>query len=352
MPQRHADRLRRASRCAASASAAAAPRGIAPDEIADRDEIGAGGGQRSDLVEARRHSATQGTSKTSAHQATRSTIAVERRPRAVGCVAEHHVVGAALGRDHGVVAGGEAAAAGDPRGLERLRPLRRTPRCPVRCAPSAPPRATSSAWPSSSSAMPCVLHDRRQRLDAVDLRALVAGARGAAARRRCRRRGERRGEVARERGRVRDRRRHRDRGAERACFSPVASGPWRSDAIRNPANWGRFAAAVAMRRVRIDAQVAARGGPLALDPVENLDQRRPYQRRCRWPAPAGRAGSSRSRGWAGSRRGRTESGRSPAEPGPSRIPACGASARNRAWSRAAGARTCSRCSSSSLSDGS
>ena len=45
---------------------------------------------------------------------------------------------------------------------------------PVRWAPSAPERATSSPLSSTSRAAPCVLHQRTEGLDAVDLAALIA----------------------------------------------------------------------------------------------------------------------------------------------------------------------------------
>ena len=58
---------------------------IVPDAVADRDEIGARGHERPDLVEAAAKP-TQGIVNSSAHQATRSMIASNdgRRPSASG----------------------------------------------------------------------------------------------------------------------------------------------------------------------------------------------------------------------------------------------------------------------------
>ena len=77
------------------------------------------------LRQAKRHKPTQGSSNTSAHQATRSSTTREGGALAGGIrLAEHDVVGAGLGGHHGVVAAGKAADAGDALGLESGRARR------------------------------------------------------------------------------------------------------------------------------------------------------------------------------------------------------------------------------------
>ncbi len=176
-----------AMRCAAARDRGGWPARVVPDEVADRDEIGAGRGQRRDLVEAR-GKADAGNLEHLRPPGDPLDDRVECRPPAVCGLAEHHVVGAALGRDHGVVPRLQPAAARDALGLEAFDRGRGNRRVSVRCAPSAPARATISGWPSSRALRRPACTGRKQRLDAVDQRALVGRPAAAAARRRCRRR--------------------------------------------------------------------------------------------------------------------------------------------------------------------
>ena len=92
---------------------------VGEDAVAERDEIGAGGGERRDLVE-RGGKADAGDFEQLRPPGDALDDRVEGAAAAGGVrLAEHDVVGAGFGGEHGVVPGREPAAAGDARGLER-----------------------------------------------------------------------------------------------------------------------------------------------------------------------------------------------------------------------------------------
>ena len=109
----------------------------------------------------------------SAHHATRSaTASKEGRSPLVSGLAEHDVVGAGFGGDHGVVPGRKPAAAGDARRLERRqRGFERID--PAQMGAVGAGACHEIGMPVEEQRCALVLHRRRKRLDVIDLPAFV-----------------------------------------------------------------------------------------------------------------------------------------------------------------------------------
>ena len=104
------------------------PRGVAPEPIAERDEVGAGSHQRRHLLD--RAGITD--ARQFEHLRPPGDALLDRgegwpRTGRVG-LAEHDVIGAGLGRDHGVVAGRKPAGAGDALRFEARQRVIEAPR--------------------------------------------------------------------------------------------------------------------------------------------------------------------------------------------------------------------------------
>ena len=152
-----------------TAAAKAAP--VAPDGLADRDEIRARARQRLDFVDIRRIGDARNLENLRP-PGDPVQHGLEGGPAAVR-LAEHDVVGARFASQHGVVAGRESAAAGDTVGLERRsRGLERIGPGQVRAvgfgARDEPGMAVEQ------QRRPVALDQDAQRLDALEQGGLVA----------------------------------------------------------------------------------------------------------------------------------------------------------------------------------
>ena len=149
----HATGLRRGRTSAPSASAARDAARVAPDFVADRDEIGAGGHKRGDLVGAAGKS-DAGHREQFGPPLDAIDDGLERRTRAPRLRSRRTSRSPRLVRRR-VIASSRLFRPPQPamRAGLRLSTAARNASIPVRCAPSAPARAAISACPSSTSAV-------------------------------------------------------------------------------------------------------------------------------------------------------------------------------------------------------
>ena len=230
-----------------------------PRRLAERDELGAGCGKARDRLDAGAK-ATQGVSKISAHQATRSSTTSSGAERAVAASARRTSLSAPASP---AAMASCASASRRPRRCVRLEALaqrapaprdrRRHARRPRRRAPQRDEVARRG--PSISSAAPLLLRRRGERLDALHERCARRPARSAQQHRGdVARREQRRGKPRREGVRIVDRRRdeieargalgHRSRvrapGLAHANRAAARRGPGMPSPIAAKARSGRL----------------------------------------------------------------------------------------------------------------